>query len=242
MPGGGIVEVSCKNVSSASFKSIALPTSGNHVKVSIKDAGVGIPANVLDKIFDPYFSTKQQGSGLGLAIAHSIINKHDGHISVLSTPGVGTTFTVFLPASARSSATVNKEEEADLNTKKSKILVMDDEELVRNILQAMLCQMGHEVLLVKDGKEAVWIYKEAIDNDTPIDLIIMDLTIPGGMGGKEAVQKILAIDPEAKVIVSSGYSNDPVMAKFKDYGFCSAIAKPYRISELTTVVSQLIDG
>ena len=119
---------------------------------------------------------------------------------------------------------------------------MDDEELVRNILQAMLYQIGHEVLLVKDGKEAVWIYKEAIENDTPIDLIIMDLTIPGGMGGKEAVQKILAIDPEAKVIVSSGYSNDPVMAKFKDYGFCSAIAKPYRISELTTVVSQLIDG
>jgi two-component system cell cycle sensor histidine kinase/response regulator CckA len=242
MPGGGIVEVSCENVSSASSKSIRLPTSGNHVKVSIKDCGIGIPANVLDKIFDPYFSTKQQGSGLGLAIAHSIISKHDGHISVFSTCGVGTTFAVFLPASAQSSATVNKEEETDLSTKKSKILVMDDEELVRKILQAMLYQMGHEVLLVKDGKEAVRIYKEEIENDTPIDLIIMDLTIPGGMGGKEAVQKILAIDPEAKVIVSSGYSNDPVMAKFKDYGFCSAIAKPYRISELTTVVSQLIDG
>ena len=101
--------------------------------------------------------------------------------------------------------------------------------------------MGHEVLLVKDGVEAVRVHKEAIDSDSPIDLIIMDLTIPGGIGGKEAVQKILAIDPEAKVIVSSGYSNDPVMANFKDYGFCSAIAKPYRLSELTKVISQLID-
>ena len=241
MPGGGIVEVSCENVSSAGSKNIALPRSGNHVKVSIKDCGVGIPANVLDKIFDPYFSTKQQGSGLGLAIAHSIISKHDGHISVKSTPGIGTTFMVFLPASAQSSAKVNKAEEADLSTKKSKILVMDDEELVRNFLHAMLCQMGHKVLLAKDGMEAVRIYKESIDSDTPIDLIIMDLTIPGGMGGKEAVQKILAIDPKAKVIVSSGYSNDPVMANFRDYGFYSAIAKPYRISELTKVISQLID-
>ncbi len=241
MPSGGIVEVSCENVSSANFKSIALPGSGNHVKVSIKDCGVGISANVLDKIFDPYFSTKQQGSGLGLAIAHSIISKHGGHISVQSAPGVGTTFTVFLPASAQSSATVDKAEEADLRTKKSKILVMADEELVRKFLQSMLNQMGHEVLLVKDGMEAVQIYQEAIDNDTAIELIIMDLTIPGGMGGKEAVQKILAIDSEAKVIVSSGYSNDPVMAHFKDYGFCSAITKPYRISELTTVISQLID-
>jgi CheY-like chemotaxis protein len=118
---------------------------------------------------------------------------------------------------------------------------MDDEELVRKFLQSMLNQMGHEVLLVKNGMEAVQIYKDAIDNDTPIELIIMDLTIPGGMGGKEAVQKILAIDSEAKVIVSSGYSNDPVMANFRDYGFCSAIAKPYRLSELTKVISQLLD-
>jgi len=241
MPGGGIVEVSCENVRSAGSKSIALPRGGNHVKVSIKDCGVGIPANVLDKIFDPYFSTKQQGSGLGLAIAHSIISKHDGHISVQSTPGVGTTFMVFLPASARSSEKANKAEQADLSTKKSKILVMDDEELVRNFLHTMLCQMGHKVLLAKEGREAVRIYKESIDSDTPIDLVIMDLTIPGGMGGKEAVQKILAIDPEAKVIVSSGYSNDPVMANFKDYGFFSAIAKPYRLFEITKIINQLID-
>jgi PAS domain S-box-containing protein len=241
MPGGGVIEVACENVSSTSSMNIALPVSGSHVKMSIKDTGIGIPANVLDRVFDPYFSTKQKGSGLGLAISHSIISKHGGHISVQSTPGVGTTFTVYLPASAQHSEPVKKAEEADVHTKKSRILVMDDEEMVRNILQEMLCRTGHEVLLAKDGIEAVQVYRKAMENGASIDLIIMDLTIPGGMGGKEAVQKILAINPEAKVVVSSGYSNDPVMANFKDYGFCSAIAKPYQLSELTKVISQQVD-
>lgn len=117
---------------------------------------------------------------------------------------------------------------------------MDDEELVRHILEAMLNQLGHEVLLVKDGGEAVKAYQEALDDDTPIDLIIMDLTIPGGMGGKEAVQKVLSINPEARVIVSSGYSNDPVIANFKNYGFCSAIVKPYQLLELKKVIHPLL--
>ena len=241
MPGGGIVEVSCENVSSASNVDINLPKGGKYVKMSIKDSGVGIPADLLDKIFDPYFSTKQQGNGLGLAITHSIVSKHGGHISVQSTPGVGTSFTVYLRAADRSSVPFKEAEEAGLSTRKTKIMVMDDEEQVRDITQAMLVRMGHEVQLAKDGMEAVLNYKKAIDNGTPFDLIIMDLTIPGGMGGKDAVQKVLAIDPAAKVIVSSGYSNDPVMANFKDYGFCSAIAKPYQLMELTKVVSQLID-
>ena len=241
MPGGGIVEVSCENISTASSVDITLLKDGNYVKMSIRDSGVGIPANVLDKIFDPYFSTKQQGNGLGLAITHSIVSKHGGHISVQSTPGVGTTFTVYLRAADSSAVPFKEAEEAGLTTKKAKIMVMDDEEQVRDITQAMLVQMGHKVLLAKDGMEAVLNYKKAIDKGTPIDLIIMDLTIPGGMGGKEAVQKILAIDPAAKVIVSSGYSNDPVMANFKDYGFCSAIAKPYQLLELTEVISRLID-
>jgi len=150
----------------------------------------------------------------------------------------------FLTCDTRSqhnSEPVKKAEEADVQTRKSRILVMDDEEMVRNILTAMLHTIGHEVLFAKDGIEAVQVYREAMENDAPIDLIIMDLTIQGGMGGKEAVQKILAINPEAKVVVSSGYSNDPVMANFKDYGFCSAIAKPYQLSELTKVISQQVD-
>jgi two-component system cell cycle sensor histidine kinase/response regulator CckA len=118
---------------------------------------------------------------------------------------------------------------------------MDDEALVRNVVQTMLKKVGHDILLVKDGMEALQVYREAMANDIPIDLIIMDLTIPGGMGGKETVQKILEIDTEAKVIVSSGYSTDPVMANFKDYGFASAIVKPYKLSDLTQVINQLID-
>jgi PAS domain S-box-containing protein len=239
MPAGGTIEVSCENVSAALSSGIALPTAGNCVKMSITDNGVGIPENVLDKIFDPYFSTKKQGSGLGLAITHSIVSKHDGHISVKSTPGMGTTFAVYLPASSQRHLAVEKKEATDWPTKKARILVMDDEELVRNILEAMLHQMGHEVLLVKDGMEALQTYREAVDNGTPIDLIIMDLTIPGGMGGKEAVQKILSIDPAANAIVSSGYSNDPVIANFKDYGFCSAIVKPYQFAELKKTIDHL---
>jgi CheY-like chemotaxis protein len=206
----------------------------------IKDSGVGIPTSVLDRIFDPYFSTKQEGSGLGLAITHSIVTKHGGHISVQSSPGEGTTFTIYLPASEQSLISVKEEEKQTQSAKKSTILVMDDEEQVRNIIEAMLGQLGHSVVLAKDGSETIRIFKEAMESDTPVDLIIMDLTIPGGMGGRETVQKILEIDSEAKAIVASGYSNDPVMANFEDYGFCGSLVKPFQLVELQKVVSEHI--
>ncbi len=240
MPTGGIVEVSCENISTSDSASPTLPKTGHYVKMSITDSGIGIPANVLDKIFDPYFSTKQQGNGLGLAITHSIISKHEGHISVQSTPGVGTTFTVYLPASTEKALPANNTAETGQDSPKAKILIMDDEEQVRIITKAMLEEMGHRVLLANDGLETIQAYQEAMTEGSPIDLIIMDLTIAGGMGGKEAVQKILSVDPEARVIVSIGYSHDPVMANFEDYGFCSAIAKPYQIDELQKIVNQQI--
>lgn len=196
---------------------------------------------MLEFFFDPYFSTKQLGSGLGLAICHSIISKHGGQITVQSTPGFGLTFTVYLPAAAKRPQNVKKEKEDDEHIRNSRILIVDDEEMVRDVLNAMLRKLGHEVLLAKDGMEAVQTYKEAINTEKPIDLTIMDLTIPGGVGGKEAVQEILSIDQKAMVIVSSGYSNDPVMANFKEYGFCSAIEKPYKLSELNKVISQLVE-
>lgn len=241
MPGGGIVEVTCENMNPANSTGIALPKGGDYVKMTIKDSGVGIPPNVLDKIFDPYFSTKRQGSGLGLAITHSIVSRHGGHIAVHSTPGLGTTFTVYIPASAQRSIPVKKAETADLSTRRCTIMVMDDDEQIRNLTQAMLGYMGHKVVLAKDGGEAVRLYKEAMNSNAAIDLVIMDLTIPGGMGGKEAVREILARDPEAKVIVSSGYSNDPVMANFKEYGFCAAIVKPYKLHEVAREISQFTD-
>ena len=240
MPTGGIVEVSSENVTSPDTLGIVLQKDGQYVKMIIKDSGVGIPANVIDKIFDPYFSTKQQGSGLGLAITHSIVSKHGGHITVKSTPGSGTTFTVYLPALTRSFIAGKIPKKTALAVKGVKILIMDDDEQVLDITQAMLEQMGHKVVLAKEGMESVRIYQEALNSGTPIDVVIMDLTIPGGMGGKEAVQEILAINPQAKVIVSSGYSTDPIMASFQKYGFCNALVKPYQIMDLIDVISKVL--
>lgn len=183
---------------------------------------------------------KEEGSDIGLAITHSIIKKHGGHISVQSTPGVGTSFTIYLPASTQSSLPIEQDEATPLSARNSTILVMDDEEQIRIIAQAMLRQMGHEVILAEDGSEALELYKKKMNAEDPIDLTIMDLTIPGGMGGQETVQKILSINPEAKIIVSSGYSNDQVMANFKNYGFCAAIAKPYQLPELAKTINQAI--
>lgn len=240
MPSGGVILVSCKNIRLTDSQDIDFLPHGDYVKMSITDSGVGIAANLLDKIFDPYFSTQQQGSGLGLAITHSIISKHGGHISVQSTLGAGSTFTVYLPASQQGFPLVETPTTTAKSTRTSTILVMDDEEPVREFTQAFLGHLGHQVLLAQDGEEALRIYKQAADNGTRIDLTIMDLTIPGGMGGEEAMKHIIAIDPQARVIVSSGYSNNPVLSGFKNYGFCAAITKPYKLSELSKVIDQFL--
>ncbi len=241
MPEGGVVTVTCENYSSDDAPIIPAPRKKKFVKIAIRDKGIGIPANVVEKIFDPYFSTKQEGSGLGLAITHSIISKHGGHISVDSSPGVGTTFTLYLPASEHENAKTQKSEDYINPSSHAKVLVMDDDEMVRNVVKAMLVQLGHEVFLSADGREAVKLYKGSMDSSKLFDLVIMDLTIPGGMGGEEAVQEILKIDPKAKVIVSSGYSTDPIMSNFRDYGFCSAIVKPYQRQELSRIIGLITD-
>ena len=180
--------------------------------------------------------------GLGLAISHAIITKHGGHRPVASAPGQDTTFTIYLPASADQTIQQDKSATETKITQKLKILVMDDEAGVRDILKTLLNKMGHGVILAEEGRKAIDIYQEAIKCNQPFDLIIMDLTISGGMGGKEAIREIITIDPKAKVIVSSGYSNDPIMANFRDYGFSAAIAKPYKMSELINVITQLLDA
>lgn len=240
MPEGGIITVSCENFASADKDTLPFARGERFVKITIQDSGIGMPAHVTEKIFDPYFSTKQTGSGLGLAITQSIISKHNGHISVESSPGVGSTFTIYLPASEE---TIIQKQEASGEGKPAssvKILVMDDDEMVRTVAKEMLEQLGHEVVVAADGGEALKLYQEAMESDKRFDLVIMDLTIPGGMGGQEAVQEILNIAPDAKVVVSSGYSNDPIMANYKDYGFCSAIAKPYQLQELSWSINQLM--
>jgi CheY-like chemotaxis protein len=206
---------------------------GDFVRISIQDTGIGIPEEILDKIFDPYFSTKKEGSGLGLAICHSIINKHDGIITVQSKPGKGTTFIIYLPAELNNPQhTDDKKPKAKSAVKAARIMVMDDEDMIRDVAKMQLSILGHEAILVTDGEQAINKYQALQDSGTPVDLVIMDLTIPGGMGGREAAQRVLQLDPHAKIIVASGYSNDPVMANYREYGFCAALIKPFDLSEL----------
>jgi PAS domain S-box-containing protein len=240
MPEGGQIEITGQNIAAAEVDNPALMDAEYYVKLDFKDTGVGIPENLLDKIFDPYFTTKQQGSGLGLAITHSIISKHGGAISVVSSPGAGSTFSIYLPASLQASVENKQRIESQSTSQKARILVMDDEEIVRQIAAEMISEMGHDVLVATDGRQAVEHYRDAIDQEQPIDLLIMDLTIPGGMGGKEALEQILEIDETAKAIVSSGYSNDPIMANYTEYGFSAAIAKPYQLTDLNRVISQVL--
>jgi PAS domain S-box-containing protein len=240
MPDGGTIEICCENIV-VKNKRYRLPVQkGNYVKICIQDTGTGIPNDVIGKIFDPYFSTKKMGSGLGLAITHSIILKHGGYIFVESTLGGGTTFTIYLPSSTQQK-TPNFELSAQNGSpKKAKILLMDDEEMVRAVTRSMLTQFGHDVVLCAKGEEALKLYCEGLDTNNNFNLAIMDLTIPGGMGGQETAREILKMDPKAKLIVSSGYSNNPVMASYEEYGFCGTIVKPYRIQELSKVINQVL--
>jgi len=242
MPEGGNLYIEAENIENIERLSIGNLT-GNFVKITLRDEGVGIPSKYLDKIFDPYFSTKQTGDGLGLAIVYSIIKKHDGHITVESSPGVGTAFTLYLPAE-RASTGSEGHEFVDIRRPSDavtcRILVVDDEEMIREVAGAMLGMLGHKVDFAKDGGEAVKKYKEAMEKEEPFHIVIMDLTIPGGVGGKEAAKEILSIDPDAKIIVSSGYSTDPVMANYLEYGFKGRLSKPFQLEELRKEVNRLM--
>ena len=239
MPKGGTVYISCDNIDPNQTQDVLLEHDKKYVSVMVRDNGVGIPAHVVGSIFDPYYTTKQKGSGLGLPICHSIITKHNGRIEVSSVPGEGTTVTIHLIASPSVDDHDGTVETTGKGMVKGKIMVMDDEDLVRDVAEAMLNQMGHTVVLTADGEEAVRRYKESYHSGEPIDAVIMDLTIPGGMGGQEAVKQILEFDPAARVIVSSGYSNDPIMAYCHEYGFCASIVKPYKMADLVRVVNQV---
>ncbi len=237
MPTGGMIKIRGENLEVAGSE---LPLDiGRYVKISVQDEGIGISAELLPRIFDPYFTTKQQGSGLGLATAFSIIKNHHGHISVESELGIGTTFNVYLPASDRKIIQQPKEERKLLSGK-GKILVMDDEAVVREVQGKMLIALGYEVKFAQDGGEAIELFTEAQAAGDPFAAVILDLTISGGMGGKETIARLLKIDPQVKAIVSSGYSDDLIMADFRQYGFTAIIAKPYRLSELGEVLKEAL--
>ncbi len=241
MPEGGSLEIKVENVVSGTEDGLPLK-AGKYVKLTIKDQGIGIPKENLTKIFDPYFTTKEGGSGLGLAITYSIINKHDGYIMVESEEGVGTTFYLYLPASEKQ-ILVKQEALKGPITGEGKILVMDDEEIIREVVGEILAHLGYQVELARNGEEAIVLYKKAKDMGRTFNAVIMDLTIRGGMGGKETIRKLLEIDPKVKALVSSGYSQDPVMVDFTKYGFSGVVYKPYNIEELSETLRKVImDG
>lgn len=240
MPEGGIIYLSAENISADS----GLPSSlkpGKYIKISIQDHGVGILEKHLNRIFDPYFTTKQKGHGLGLATCYSIIKKHDGEISIHSVSGTGTTATIYLPAIPEQNIAAKIAPRLNLQGQ-GKILIMDDETIIRDTLGKMLRRMGYATSAAPDGAQAIDLYQKAQQANEPFDIVLMDLTIAGGMGGKEAVRKLLEIDPDAKVIVSSGYSNDPVMADYKAYGFCGVLPKPYEIQAVNQILYELLDS
>ncbi len=240
MPDGGIIEVRAGNAAVGAGDEPPLK-KGDYVKISIRDHGIGISTENLLRIFNPFYTTKEKGSGLGLTTAYSIIRRHEGTIRVESTVGAGTKFSIFLPATRKT-----PQEKGDGGARhapgRGKVLVMDDEKALRDVAVDILGAIGYEGAAVKDGAEALAVYRAAMETGRPFDAVIMDLTIPGGMGGKEAVRKLLEIDPAAKAIVSSGYSSDPVMSDFRRYGFRGVIAKPYRVRELGEVLGSVVSG
>ena len=240
MPNGGTIEVQGENLLVEPNSNRPLD-AGRYVTLSIKDQGIGIPEEYLLKIFDPYFTTKQTGSGLGLATAYSIIKNHQGQIEVESALGEGTIFHIYLVAADQEITTPLKDARKELLKGQGKILIMDDDVMVRDVLRKMLQNLGYEALCAENGEEAIKLYLEALEVNQPFTAAILDLTVPGGMGGKEAINELLKINPKVKAIVSSGYSEDPIMAEFMAYGFSGAIEKPYRVSEVSKILNTLTD-
>lgn len=237
MQEGGTIKIRAEKLAVTGKNSTLPLQSGSYVVLTITDEGTGISSKILPKIFDPYFSTKEHGSGLGLTICYSIVKNHGGHISVQSVVGKGTSFTIYLPVSSVQAE--NEVNEDILTLGDGKVLFMDDEESVRQIAIEMLTFLGYDVELAGDGAEAVKLYKEAFFSDRPFDVVITDLTVRGGMGGKMAMSELIKVDPDVKAIVSSGYSSD-ALSDYKNYGFCDVIPKPYRLRELGNVLSRVI--
>ncbi len=238
MPKGGLIKISGENVSLGGSEFLSLK-AGDYVRVCIADQGAGIPKEYLAKIFDPYFTTKKHGAGLGLATAYSIIKKHGGAIFAESNLGVGTVISIYLPASMKE---LKKNEESNLGfrTGHGRILIMDDEAIILDAAGKILQTAGYEVELAKDGGEAIELYGKARKAGKPFDVVIMDLTVPGGMGGRETLAKLIELDPGVRAIVSSGYSHDPIMAHYEDFGFVGVIAKPYRVREMAEIVDKIM--
>ncbi len=239
MPKGGALGTRAVNCDITENMKIPV-RPGRYVHITVEDTGCGVPPANLGRIFDPYFTTKENGSGLGLATAYAIIQKHEGAITVESRVGEGTTFHIYLPAS--DTAPIRSSGETQIFVRKKgtgRILVMDDELPIRDLARASLSHLGYEVDTAEHGNEALEKFQSAKSEGRPYAAIIMDLTVPGGMGGRETVKRLLDLDPHVKAIVSSGYSQDPVMANYREFGFVAMVEKPYKIESLAKTLALL---
>ncbi len=238
MPRGGCLTVTAANVCIAAEPGGPLP-AGRYVCLTFRDQGIGIPPENLTRVFDPYFTTKQTGSGLGLATSHAVVQKHGGSIAVTSTLGEGSLFTVLLPARERGAATPTIERPHP-PLRNVTVLAMDDEPGIRRLLADYLGRLGCQVTLAQDGREAVECYRLALQEQKPFDVVVLDLTVVGGMGGSEAIRELCALDPHVSAIVSSGYATGDVMANYARHGFKAVLAKPYRLKDLAPVLEDVL--
>jgi CheY-like chemotaxis protein len=240
---GGVVRIDLRNVDLPAQSDEALPRGGRFAAVRITDTGAGIPGPCLAKIFDPYFTTREEGSGLGLATSWSIVKRHGGTIRVETGVGSGSSFEVLLPAAepaAEPRTAAAEPGPADL--RKVRVLIMDDEDLVREVAVAMVESLGFAVGEAADGAEAVLMADRARAEGTPYDIVILDLTVRGGMGGDEAIGRIRALTPDLRAIVSSGYSASSVVADYRAHGFDAYLNKPYTLESLRTCLAALLAG
>lgn len=242
MEGGGVIDIQCANVARGAADFPPLLQADRCIGVTIRDYGPGIPDEINAQIFDPYFTTKQTGSGLGLAVCYSVINRHGGYITTRKVEGGGAAFVFYLPV-VDVTYKVNSLPvmEQDIRGGHGTVMIMDDDLAVCALLSAMLEHLGYEVITTHDGAKLIEAYN-AIIATTPVRMVIMDLTVPAGMGGKEAVQKLHANHPDAKVVVTSGYSNDPVLARYKEHGFCGALAKPFQLKDLFVLLQDVLEN
>jgi PAS domain S-box-containing protein len=240
MPLGGTVDIQARNLA----ESAPLPPDlepGDYVAVTIRDQGVGIPREILPRIFDPFFTTKQDGSGLGLATSFSIIKKHGGTLTAASGDGQGAAFTLYLPASHRPGTAPEAAPACRAQQRKGRALLMDDEESIRSIAGTYLRMAGFDVALAEEGTQAVELYRQALAAGRRFDVVLLDLTVPGGMGGKEAIARLRELDPAVQAIASSGYSDDPIMADPARFGFCARLVKPYLREDLHRALGSLAE-
>lgn len=239
MKEGGVIAIRLENVDREGLRPPGLAESP-FVKILIKDSDSGILKEDLGQVFDPVFASKSGRRGLGLATAWSIVKKHEGTITVKSEIGKGTEYSVYLPALTEKPAEQKMVPPKMLKVS-GRILVVEDEEQLRKIMRDILSRLGYEVVVADEAESGINRFKEALDQANPFDLAIIDLTLPGGMGGKDLLLYLQEIDPGIKAIITSGYSNDPVMADFKKYGFKGSLVKPYRLADLDRIVKQVLN-